>query len=285
MELIRKIRNENKKLKAVTVNLRLGTLATISGFSFNRAKLLLRYSWGNKIKKDTIPQVITIGVTYSCQCRCVHCSSGVPDIRQSLKDKEMSTIQIRDLIDQAISMGMPRITFFGGEPLMRKDIFDLVRYANSNGMITKINTNGFALSEEVVLKLKEAGLTYCDVSIDDADPGLHDKLRGTPGLFDRATNGIKLLRKNKMHCKIVTYAGKRNVTAGLERTIELARKLNVTAVSIVFPMATGCWFESYDELLDLDERKKVMDLADAHFVHVEIPTPNHECSVLKKSSL
>lgn len=282
---MKKLSQNHSQLKACANKFRRGTVATISGFSPSRATLLLRYFWRNKIKKVPMPQVITVGVTYSCQCRCVHCSSGVPKLKQSLRDKEMTRGQIKDLIDQAVQMAIPRITFFGGEPLMRKDIFDLIGYANSKGMITRINTNGLALTEKVVTKLKEAGLTHCDVSIDDSSPEIHDKLRGVPGLFDKATKGIELLKKHKMICQIVTYAAKRNVTAGLERTIELGRKLRVTSVSIVFPMATGCWYESFDELLNEDERRKVMDLADANFVHIEIPTPKDRCNVVKQASL
>lgn len=277
--------NQYKQLKAAINKFHRGIVATISGFSLKRANLLLRYFWYNKVKKAIIPQVITVGVTYRCQCRCVHCSSGVPNLKQSLIDKEMTIWQIKDLIDQAILMGIPRITFFGGEPLMRKDIFELIRYANSKGMLTRINTNGFALSEKVVVKLKEAGLTHCDVSIDDSNPEIHDKLRGVPGLFDRVIKGIMLLKRHKMLCQIVTYAGRRNVTAGLERIIELGRNLHVTAVSIVFPMATGCWYEAFDELLSKEQRKEVMDLADANFVHIEIPTPKDRCNVVKKASL
>jgi MoaA/NifB/PqqE/SkfB family radical SAM enzyme len=278
--------NQNyNQLKAVINKLHRGAIATISGFSLNRAKLLLRYLWYNKIKKKVIPQVMTVGVTYSCQCRCVHCSSGVPELKQRLKEKEITTWQIKDLIDQAILIGIPRITFFGGEPLLRKDIFELIRYANFKGMITRINTNGLALSKTVVVKLKDAGLTHCDVSIDDANSKVHDKLRGVPGLFEKVIKGIRLLKKQKMLCQIVTYAGKRNVTAGLERIIELGRKLRVTSVSIVFPMATGCWFESFDELLNKEERKKVMDLADSNFVHIEIPTLKDRCNVVKQASL
>jgi MoaA/NifB/PqqE/SkfB family radical SAM enzyme len=137
----------------------------------------------------------------------------------------------------------------------------------------------------VVVKLKYAGLTHCDVSIDDSNAETHDELRGVPGLFEKVVKGIKFLNKHKMLCQIVTYAGKKNVTAGLERTIELGRKLKVTSVSIVFPMATGCWFESFDELLNKEERKKVMDLADSNFVHIEIPTLKDRCNVVKKASL
>ena len=282
---MKQINQSYNRLRSVNNKLRRGLLATFAGFSANRPKLLLRYLLNNKIKKRVVPQVITVGITYSCQCKCVHCSSAVPKLKKSLKDKEMKTWQIKDLIDQASLMGIPRITFFGGEPLMRKDLFEFIRYANAKGMLTRINTNGLALNDKVVAKLKEAGLTHCDVSIDDPNPEIHDKLRGVPGLFERATKGIHLLRKNGMLCQIVTYAGKRNVTAGLERIIELGRKLDVTEVSIVFPMATGCWFESFEELLSEEERLRVRDLADAKFVHVEIPTSKDRCNVIKKSSL
>ena len=113
--------NQYKQLKKVINKFRRGILAIISVCSLNRAILLLRYLCYNKIKKEIIPQVLTIGVTYNCQCRCVHCSSNSPELKQSLKEKEMTTWQIKDLIDQAATIGIPRITFFGGEPLLRKD--------------------------------------------------------------------------------------------------------------------------------------------------------------------
>jgi len=198
---------------------------------------------------------------------------------------ELTGQEVRHLIDQAALMAIPRITFFGGEPLVREDIYDLIKYANSKGMMTRINTNGLALTEEVVVKLKEAGLTHCDVSIDSADPGTHDGLRGVPGLFAKAVEGIRILRSHKVLCQIVTYAGKRTLDGGLARIIELGRELRVLSVSIVFPMATGCWFESAEELLNEEERRKVRDMADAFFVHVELPTPKNRCNVARKASL
>ena len=83
--------NKNKKrLKAVVNTLYSGTLATMSGLSLNRAKLLLRYVWKKMIQKEEITQVIKIGVTFRCLCICVHCSSGLPKIKQDLKDKEIA---------------------------------------------------------------------------------------------------------------------------------------------------------------------------------------------------
>jgi radical SAM protein with 4Fe4S-binding SPASM domain len=282
---VRKTKYGQWAIRASFNRLHLGLIAVIKGFTLKRAWLLLRYFWWKNIMRHTIPQVLTLGVTFRCQCKCVHCSSNIPNMDRRTGPDLLTREDVQHVLDQAVKMGIPRVTFFGGEPLVRRDICDLVKYAHSKGMMTRINTNGLMLDETMVIKLRNAGLTHCDVSIDSADPEVHDKLRGVPGLFKKATDGIRLLRKHRMLCQIVTYAGKRSLPNGLLSIIELGRQLHVINVSIVFPMATGCWYESYDELLNNEERKQVRNLADGFFVHVEIPTPEAKCNVVKKSSI
>lgn len=248
----------------------------------SRAKRLLLKHFLTRVRDGNVPEIITIGVTYRCQCSCVHCSSNV---RSRKKSEELSTWEIKSIIDQSKRLGVVRVTFFGGEPLLRKDIIELVKYAHNAGMITRINTNGWLLSRELVLRLKAAGLTLCDVSIDDADPETHDRLRGLPGLYKKAVEGIKLLNEHNILCQIVTYAAKKNVTSGIEAIIALGRALGVYAVSIVFPMATGCWYNALDVLLTEEEKEKVRGLGDHSFIHVELPTRRSKCNVLKKKSL
>lgn len=229
-----------------------------------------------------MPSLITIGVTYRCQCHCVHCCTNVPNRRVS---SELETWQVESIIDQAKKLGIVRVSFFGGEPLLRSDIVELVRYAHSAGMLTRINTNGWRLNRELVSSLKAAGLSLCDVSIDDPDPETHDRLRGLPGLYGRVIAGIKVLRDFNIPCQIVTYAAKKNINVGLERIIDVGRKLRVFAVSIVFPMATGCWYKTAHVLLTEPEKQKVRTLGDSGFIHIELPTPGSKCNVLKKTSL
>jgi len=262
-----------------------GTVSFFSGISFNRIKLLFKFVWRNKIKREVIPEHLTLGVTYKCQCRCVHCSSNIPNLTGENFKNELSADDVKSSIYQAVELGIPRITFFGGEPLMRLEIYEFISYANKLGMITKINTNGLWLNKKTVEKLKAAGLNHCDVSIDDPNPRIHDKLRGVPGTFQKAISGIKLLKHNKILCQIVTYAARRNITAGLEKIIDLGKKLKVDSVSIVFPMATGCWADSYGELLNEQEKRRVRKLVDYHFVVLEIPTEKCSCQVVKKKSV
>jgi MoaA/NifB/PqqE/SkfB family radical SAM enzyme len=252
-----------------------------SARSYKTWGLLLKHLYRHCLGEG-VPDLLTIGLTYRCQCNCVHCSSNVPNRRNTL---ELKTGQVKAIIDQAIKLGFIRVTFFGGEPLIREDIVELIHYASRRGMITRVNTNGWLLSRELIARLKGAGLSLCDVSIDDPDPHKHDALRGLPGLYEKAVEGIRLLKEYDILCQIVTYASKRNITSGLEQIIHLGKELRAFAVSIVFPMATGCWYDSFDVLLSEDEKERVRSLGDSSFVHVELPSPHSRCSVAKKSAL
>jgi len=247
-----------------------------------KAWKLLFFHYLTRIYKKHVPDIITIGLTYRCQCNCVHCSANVPS---RTKITELETWQVKTIIEQAKKLGVVRVTFFGGEPSLKNDIAELIQYAHNKGMITRINTNGWLLSSELISKLKAAGLNLCDVSIDDSDPEIHNKLRGLPGLYQKAIEGIKILKEFNIPSQIVTYAAKKNVTSGLEKIIDMGKQLGAFAISIVFPMATGCWYKAADILLTEEEKERVRALGDSKFVHVELPTYESKCNITKKRSI
>jgi MoaA/NifB/PqqE/SkfB family radical SAM enzyme len=204
---------------------------------------------------------------------------------QNDEHDELYTWQIKSVIDQAKQLGVIQVCFTGGEPLLREDIVELVRYAHDAGLITRIMTNGLLLARERVIKLKEAGLTQCSVSIDDADPDTHDRLRGLPGTYKKALDGIKTLQEFNILCQILTVAYKRNITAGLEKIIALGRQLGLMCVYIIFPVATGRWDGAFEQLLSEEEKARVRELEDLTFVRLEIPAPLSMCCVVAKSAL
>jgi MoaA/NifB/PqqE/SkfB family radical SAM enzyme len=197
----------------------------------------------------------------------------------------LETWQFKSVIDQAKQLGALYITFSGGEPLLREDTVELVEHAHGKGLLTRINTNGLLLDRERVSKLKKAGLTQCGVSIDDADPHTHDRLRGVAGAHKKVLQGIKNLREFNIPCQILVYASKRNVTSGLEKVINLGRQLGVLSVYILFPVAIGRWDGAFEQLLTKEEKARVRELQDLTFVHVEIPTSRAMCAVFAKSVL
>jgi len=228
------------------------------------------------------PPFITIAPTYRCPCRCVHCAvrAGPGAARE-----EIGTGQIKSVIDQAKRIGVLQVTFTGGEPLLRDDITELVRYAHDLGLLTRINTCGYLLDRRRVAELKRAGLAQCAVSIDDADPEVHDRLRGVPGLHRRAVEGIRALVESGIMCQINTYAARRNVTGGLERIIELGRRLGVLAVYIILPTAIGRWEGAREELLTEEEKSRVRALQRVTFVHLELATADTLCGVSQRGVL
>ena len=93
------------------------------------------------------------------------------------------------MIDQSQNLGISIIAFTGGEPLLRKDIFELISHVDKRKAVPILFTNGLLLSDEVAEKLAKAGLYSIFVSIDSPNPKEHDQLRGMPNLFETAIEG------------------------------------------------------------------------------------------------
>lgn len=226
------------------------------------------------------PLLVSIAPSYRCQSKCGHCYAMVKG-RDSTD--EMPTEKWKAIIDQSKMIGALQIIFTGGEPLLRKDIFDLVAHARRIGLFTRITTNGSLLTRKVVAKLKQAGLNQCGVSIDSADADTHDRLRGLPGAFERAIQGLRLLRLYNIDSKLMTYATHENITGELERIIDLGRKLQVRSVYIMIPVAAGRWANSPHVVLSEAEMARLRKLQDYTFVHLEFPSTTTMCRAYNKA--
>lgn len=219
-------------------------------------------------------------VTSRCQAHCPHCFARVEGIDVGL---ELSTGEFRAVLDQLKALGTLLVIFSGGEPLLRKDIFDLVAYAHHIGLLTRLGTNGYLLTRACAAEFKRAGLNQCGISIDDADPSVHDRLRGLPGAFERAIEGFRYLREFGIHRKILSYATHENLTGGLERIVELGRQIRVDSIHFSIPLRAGRWFDSQEEVLSDKEMVDLRRILKYSFVSIAFPTPNGLCSVSAKS--
>lgn len=157
--------------------------------------------------KDKKP-VVVWNVTKSCNLKCRHCYS------HSTREKgkaELTFEQGTTLIDDLKQFGSPVILFSGGEPLMREDILDLIKYAVNKGLRAVISTNGTLLSEETVKQLAGMKLSYVGISLD----GLmetNDSFRGVKGSFNKALNGIRNCLANNLKVGIRFTINKINHT-------------------------------------------------------------------------
>lgn len=164
------------------------------------------------------PILGTLITNYKCNYHCEMCNLPLQDGRLKEKGlKELSTVQLKQLLKDFSDLGTAGIGFTGGEPLIREDIFELLKYAKDLGMITHLNSNGFFLTEEAAKKLIDTKIDSINISLDGARPETHDKIRGYRGAFDKTINAIGLINaaREKIdvppRLKIVTVIGRENI--------------------------------------------------------------------------
>jgi MoaA/NifB/PqqE/SkfB family radical SAM enzyme len=205
-------------------------------------------------------ETVLIGVTYACQCDCVHCGAA---LSRDSKRKELSSGEIRALIAECLDIQATSVAFFGGEPLLRNDIHALITCARSHGFCTNLDTNGALLTRPFTRKLKTAGLNIIGVSIDSSDPDTHDGLRRKKGLFAKALKGIRHSIAEGIKCYISTYATHENVSNGdLLNVIQLARREKADWIRVCAPFAAGKWISCTENRLTSEERAFVERIAD-----------------------
>ena len=131
--------------------------------------------------------IVVWNMTKQCNLKCIHCyATATP---HPGKD-ELSAKEGKILLDDIASYGCPVVLFSGGEPFLRKDLFKLIKYADSLGLRTAISTNGTLITEENAKLAKKAGVRYIGVSLDGMQI-INDKFRGVEGTFNKAVNGMK----------------------------------------------------------------------------------------------
>lgn len=88
-------------------------------------------------------------------------------------------------------IGLPALSFSGGEPLARKDFFELAAYARKRIGYVSIASNGTLITRDNARRIKDAGIDYAEISIDGATPEVHDEFRSIPKAYERAMNGVR----------------------------------------------------------------------------------------------
>lgn len=242
----------------------------------HQAWVMARYWILTTIFRRKIPWLIEFSVTYRCNCRCKHCSvSNYFD--DAKKDKELTTAEIKRTLDQAVKMGIPKLDYFGGEPLIREDIVELVRYGTRRGLYISLTTNAWLLDKNLLHELKAAGINCINVSLDSTDPAEHDRLRGREGIFNRAVMAIKLCHEARVPCIVSTYATRRRIEgfataddkSPLTAIIQLAKDLKGTGIRILFPIISGEWVKKKEIELSDEEKRFVIDHIDPAFAFIE----------------
>jgi radical SAM protein with 4Fe4S-binding SPASM domain len=168
------------------------------------------------------PYRMDLALTYRCQNDCPHCYVDRP------RDfPEMDTEAWKRIIDRCWEVGIPHLTFTGGEATLRPDLVELVHYAEQVGLVTGLLTNGRRLRDPAYLDdLLLAGLDHIQITLESHDPAVHDEMVGAPGAWEETVAGIKTVIAAEVYMMTNTTLTSANVDH-IEETIAFAASLGV----------------------------------------------------------
>ncbi len=135
-----------------------------------------------------VPLRAIFELTYRCNFACDFC------YMSPLGEPELSFAECQEVIDGLKTEGCLFLTLTGGEPLTRRDFFEIAEYARSKCMALEVKTNGMLVTEEVAQRFKQLAVMNVDISIHGSTPEAHDAVTQRKGSFERVTNGIKVLK-------------------------------------------------------------------------------------------
>jgi len=177
--------------------------------------------------RPSAPYCMDLAITYRCNNNCSHCYNARP--RQG---PELSTGQWKNILDRLWKLGIPHVVFTGGEPTLRPDLTELIAYAEKNGQITGINTNGRRLKDAAYLKsLVDAGLDHAQITLESHDPSIHDRMTGATGAWEETAAGLCNALATRLYVMTNTTLLRHN-TPQLQDTLDFLADRSVPTVGL-----------------------------------------------------
>src|SRR5919107_3970268 len=134
-----------------------------------------RWPTGSWFVSDNHPTTLLAELTHRCPLHCPYCSNPVELLRS---ESELSTQEWKRVFSEARSLGVLQLGLSGGEPLLRKDLEELAAHARSAGLYSTLVTSGLGLTRPRAERLKQAGLEHIQISIQDSDPVVAERIAG-----------------------------------------------------------------------------------------------------------
>ncbi len=192
---------------------------------------------------EFVPRLVFWELTTGCNLRCVHCRATAQELASPY---DLSTPDALKVIEQVSSVSRPILILSGGEPLFRKDLFQLASHAVERGLLVALATNGTLITPEVAGKIRASGIRRVAISFDGADAETHDAFRGIPGAFEGALRGLKNVQDAGVSTQINTTIARHNAHQ-LPDILAMALELGVDALHTFLLVPVGCGVDIADE--------------------------------------
>jgi len=182
------------------------------------------------------PFTIAWEVTRACAYACVHCRA---DAQHRRDPRELTTEEAFALIDRLTEFGSPILIFTGGDPMMRRDLFDLIAYANEKGLRCSLTPTATALPTlERLQKAREAGIRRVALSLDAPRPEIHDEFRRVEGSWQRTMDILHRAQEVGLSVQVNTTVARHNADI-LPEMVPFLEEVGAVQWSVFFLVPTG----------------------------------------------
>ncbi len=205
--------------------------------------------------QEFIPKWIAWETTQKCNLKCVHCRCS-SELTSS--EGDFTTEEGKKLLTEIADYSKPVIVLSGGEPLMRKDIFELAGFGTSLGLRMCMATNGALVTDEVCEQMKKADIKMVSLSLDGSTAAVHDDFRQCPGAFEGVERAAGLFRKHGIKFLVNSSFTKRN-QHDIANTFKVAKGLGATAWYMFMIVPTGRGEEIMNELISKEDYEEILD--------------------------
>lgn len=195
------------------------------------------------------PRWLLAELTYACPLQCPYCSNPL-DYRNF--SAELSTNEWKRVLKQSREMGAVQLGFSGGEPLVRKDLAELVNYSHQLGYYTNLITSGYKMDEAKVIELKDAGLDHIQISIQASSKELNDFIAGTESFNDKKSVA-KLVKKHGYPMVLCVVLHRENIHQ-MRDILEMAIDLGADFVELANTQYYGWAHHNRDQLMPTQEQ-------------------------------
>lgn len=185
---------------------------------------------------ERAPMVVIWEVTRACALACKHCRADAITRRDP---RELSFDEGCRLMDEVKEFGSPIFVLTGGDPFLRKDLFELARYGTSIGLRVSSSPSGTRLvTAEAMRKAAEAGIRRVQFSLDGASPESHDAFRGVKGSFKWTMDGLRYARDAGIELQLATTVSRYSI-GELEDVARIVEEVGATMWSVFFLIPVG----------------------------------------------
>lgn len=182
------------------------------------------------------PFTIAWEVTRACAYACVHCRA---DAMHTPDPNELNTEEALRLIDRLADFGSPILIFTGGDPMMRRDLHELIAYATQKGLRCSLTPTATALPTTARLeKVRDAGIRRIALSLDAPRPEIHDEFRQVKGSWQRTMDILHRAQKIGISVQVNTTISKHNVDI-LDDMVPFIQEVGAVQWSLFFLVPTG----------------------------------------------